>query len=157
MRLLWIIVTMLSCQHILAGSATSAEEKNQEVLKGEWRLVGWEDSGFRLRPGAAEDLTDFRIKAGEMTICGKGRDGEDTRDKATIKIDPSKSPKQIDLTVREGVRKGQVLRGVYLLKENKLFICINADGKDPTVRPKAFSTAPKDGNWLLTFEAVEKK
>src|SRR5688572_1606378 len=121
MWLVWVIAIALSSQ-------PAAEDR--EVLKGEWRLVGWEDSGQRLRPGAAEDLIDFRIKAGEMTICGKDRRGEDTRDKATIKIDPSKSPKQIDLTVRDGPRKGDVMPGIYVLKDNKIYICVNADGKD---------------------------
>jgi uncharacterized protein (TIGR03067 family) len=156
MRLLFALATILSYQAMACRFASAAENQDQEVVKGEWRLVGWEDSGKRAPEDSVKMIPDFRIKDGEMTIFGRDYLGRDTKDKASIKIDAGKSLKQIDLTVFDGPRKGQVLVGIYTIEKGKLLICVNADGEDRTVRPKEFHTAPKDGNWLLTFEAVPK-
>jgi uncharacterized protein (TIGR03067 family) len=157
MRLLFALATMLAYQSMACRFASGAENKDEEVFKGEWRLVGWEDSGKRAPEDSVKMIPGFRIKEGEMTIWGRDRMDNDTKDKAKIKIDPGKSPKQIDLTVVDGPRKGQVLVGIYTVEKGKLLICVNADGSDRTERPQQFSTRPGSGEWLLTFEPSKPK
>jgi uncharacterized protein (TIGR03067 family) len=127
---------------------------DEEVVKGEWQLVGWEDNRKKAPEGLLKELPDVRIKGGELTICGRDENRKETRERARLTLDPAKSPKEITLTVLDGPRKGTALAGIYVVKDGKWHICVNHDGG---VRPKEFVTRPNDNCWLLTFEPVAKK
>jgi uncharacterized protein (TIGR03067 family) len=63
------------------------------------------------------------------------------------RLDASKNPKQIDITVTRG--KGQtvgVMKGIYVLDEDELRLCLGEIGKD---RPAAFPEKPKPGEVLV--------
>jgi uncharacterized protein (TIGR03067 family) len=157
MRYLWIVATVVLSQIVASYPVLAVDNQDNEVVKGEWRLVGWEDSGKQAPTELVKTLTEFRIIKGEITICGKDYMGKETKDRANIITDSSKSPKQIDLTVVDGLRKGEVIRGIYMINNNKLHICLNAEGEDRMSRPKEFRTGPNEGTWLLTFETDKSK
>lgn len=90
-------------------TATPLFDRKLEDGIGEWRLVGWEDSGTRAPVELLKEVPEFRFKGAEITICGKDRMQKVTKERASIKTDPSKSPKQIDLTFLDGPRKDPTL------------------------------------------------
>ena len=85
---------------------------------------------------------------GAWAILQEGRVVE----RGSSKIDPTKSPKEIDLTVTEGNSKGKVIPGIYEVGENTRQVCIAEEGK---ARPTAFSSNPASGHILVVFERVK--
>ncbi len=77
----------------------------------------------------------------------------DVRLALTFAMDPSKSPRTIDLTVTEGPQKGQTLNGIYKLEGDMYTICRNAEPwKD---RPTQFATRPDSGLMLVVWKRVQ--
>src|SRR4051794_29481223 len=75
----------------LADNPTAVDLKE---LQGEWQAVELEAQG---KKAPAEDAAKFRlvIKGNEMTFLASDR-------KATFKLDPTQSPKAIDLVPLDG-------------------------------------------------------
>ena len=61
---------------------------------------------------------------------------EITQTAATFKLDSSKSPKAIDVTVTDGVGKGQTLKGIYESDGEDLKLCLT--GEPVEARPTEF-------------------
>ena len=63
------------------------------------------------------------------------------------RLDASKNPKQIDITVTKGNRESVgVIKGIYTLDDDELRLCLGEMGKD---RPAAFPDKPKPGDVLV--------
>lgn len=71
----------------------------------------------------------------------------------TQKIDPSKSPKTIDVTMIEGPNKGAVMLGIYEIVGDTLKACFDPLGKK---RPTEFKSAPGSQNFLNVHKRVNK-
>jgi uncharacterized protein (TIGR03067 family) len=73
--------------------------------------------------------------------------------KASFTIDPSKSPRQIDLKFLTGPDRGEVCPGIYQrgdLDENILWICMADPGLN-TGRPKSFSYKRGEGRSFMSL------
>jgi uncharacterized protein (TIGR03067 family) len=110
--------------------AVKAELKK---LEGTWTVEAVEINGNK--------LPDDQIKAQPMTFVFKGnqvtmRRGGEMLNVATVKLDPAKSPKTIDLAATEGQNQGKTLRAIYELKEDTLQIGHMPGGEEK--RPKDF-------------------
>jgi uncharacterized protein (TIGR03067 family) len=88
--------------------------------------------------GALLTLTGDKhtVKVGDDTIIG------------THKLDPTKSPKQIDTTDTEWPVKGKKL-GIYKLEQNQFTVCFAPPDKD---RPKEFTTKSGTGTILHVWK-----
>jgi uncharacterized protein (TIGR03067 family) len=124
-----------------AGDSKDDAKKDLDQMQGTWRRTSAQMNGQSL-PEEALKNTTLTIKGDEYTLEEKG--GE-TR-KGTFKLDPSKSPKQIDLMPAEGPNKGKTLPGIYELDGDTLRYCINLQGKD---RPTEFASKQGSGNALF--------
>jgi uncharacterized protein (TIGR03067 family) len=65
--------------------------------------------------------------------------GDEVIQAGTQKIDPSKSPKTIDVTMTEGLNKRAVMLGIYEIDGDTLKACFDPQGKQ---RPTKFKSAP---------------
>jgi uncharacterized protein (TIGR03067 family) len=93
------------------------------------------------------------VKGNEITWTSS--DGEVIRTSFTV--DPTKRPKQIDLTFLSGTHKGETCSGIYHrgdLDENILWVCI-ADPGSKTARPTTFSYQFGEGRSLLSLYPFE--
>jgi uncharacterized protein (TIGR03067 family) len=70
-------------------------------------------------------------------------------DKGTIKLDPSATPKTLDITGTEGPNKGKTILAIYEHDGDALRICYDLSGKS---RPGEFKTAPHTQLFLVTYE-----
>jgi uncharacterized protein (TIGR03067 family) len=70
-------------------------------------------------------------------------------DKGTLKLDPSKKPKSMDITGAEGPNKGKTIPAIYELKDDTLKICYDLSGK---ARPTEFMTAKDTKLFLVTYK-----
>jgi uncharacterized protein (TIGR03067 family) len=73
----------------------------------------------------------------------------DTTDRGTSRIDPTASPKTMDIAIIDGALKGRTLKGIYTLEGDTYKICFALDGKD---RPTEFVSEPGSGNIFWVFQ-----
>jgi uncharacterized protein (TIGR03067 family) len=141
----------------------SADDKPMErelaALKGTWAVVRARGPGGQEPP--KDELAGGRVTwtfkdGGKATFSLKveGKDAEHT-----YSIDPSRTPKEIDLTYvgPEAGLKGFKQFGIYKLEKDKLTLCLTGDPKATKEdRPKDFEV--KDGAGLvLEMERAAKK
>ena len=88
------------------------------------------------------------VKGASMTYTT----GDHSR-KATIAVDPSKSPRTIDVTLDDGPEKGMVAPGIYQIKGDELLVCGAQAGKD---RPTGFTAKAGAGWTLMALKRVKK-
>jgi uncharacterized protein (TIGR03067 family) len=133
----------------LAGLLPAADEGAQAELgklKGTWQAVSEEVDGRKARPMELEKT--FLVIEGDRYTQ---RLPDATR-KGTFKINPSKTPKQIDITQADGPDKGKTMLGIYELKGATLRYCVAAPGKD---RPREFTGKAGSGCRLFVSKRLE--
>ena len=131
---------------LAAGAFQRAEERVQraeEKLAGTWQVVSVEADGQAV---PAQQFRGLRMtfKAGKFTA----QKGQGDRQEGTYKLDPSKSPKQIDISRKDGPAAGRNQLAIYSLAGNTLKICSDNSDKD---RPDGFTTRGKEGRVLMTL------
>jgi uncharacterized protein (TIGR03067 family) len=126
---------------ILAASAavvliTAAAPREEDVkrdkagLKGGWSVAAFERNGKEFGVDEIKRL-EWTFGANSVTIKANNQERE-----STYTLDPSKEPKQIDLTY-----KGQVTLGIYELGTDRLRICLALEGAKK--RPTQFESKPR--------------
>ena len=113
-------VCFWDCVLVLGGRSaprTSDSQDDLEPLQGGWTMV------LVFRNG--EEVPADQAKSGELVI-----EDQDYRAKlggkrasATIKVDSSKSPKEIDFTYTDGPRTGKTVKGIFKIFGDDLTIC----------------------------------
>ena len=71
----------------------------------------------------------------------------------TQKIDPSKSPKTIDVTMSDGPNKGAVMLGIYEFDGETMKACFDPTGKK---RPTEFKSTPGSQNFVNVHKRVKE-
>jgi uncharacterized protein (TIGR03067 family) len=137
---------------VISIAAETAKEdeakKDLEKLQGTWTMAALEVDG-KLVP-------EEKLKSSTLTIKGDKyiiKVGEMTHE-TTIKIDPGKKPKEIDMTFLDGPNKDKTLKGIYEIDGDTFKMCrgLTAD-KD---RPSDFGTWPDTGMFLVTWKRQPK-
>ena len=127
-----------------AAQKEGADKTELEKFQGKWVPVSTTIDGKALD----EDEIKHRslvFKGEKMTLLYKDKE----RGTASLKIDPSKSPAQIDTTGEDGPRKGETLKGIYKIDGDTLTICV---GKD---RPTEFASKPGSGTQLFVHKRAK--
>ena len=135
----------------LASAADDADSKQLlKDLEGTYKMTAAEHLGGPAPAGFLESIELVTIKGNKLSITFKGEGGKVEEKMATILIDASKKPAQIDLKADEGEKKDHTVQGIVLLKNGTLKICWNdrADAK----RPADFKTSKDDKSMLLTLK-----
>jgi uncharacterized protein (TIGR03067 family) len=115
-----------------APKGKAAPEKSDlDRLQGTWFIVGLE-AGGKAQPekNYRGNAFTFARDKGDKAIL---REGGFPPIEYGLAVDPAKSPKAIDLSVR-----GMTVRGVYKLDGDDLTLCLSAGGE----RPGGFATRP---------------
>ena len=123
-------------------------EKEVRKFQGTWTIESSVTGGKELPPG---DLKGFLLiyEGDKHTL--KHRD--QVFQVGTQKIDPSKSPKTIDVTMTEGPNKGAVMLGIYEIDGDTLKVCFDPQGKK---RPTEFKSPPGSENFVNVHKRVKK-
>lgn len=70
-------------------------------------------------------------------------------DRGTVKVDPSKKPKEMDIIGTEGPNKGKTILAIYEMTDDTLRICYDLSGK---ARPSEFKTSKDTKLFLVTYK-----
>jgi uncharacterized protein (TIGR03067 family) len=65
------------------------------------------------------------------------------------KVDPTKSPKEIDATDTDGANKGKMMLGIYKLEKGVFTVYFAPSGKD---RPKEFASKTNPGELMHVWK-----
>ena len=138
---------------VSGGSDTPADDKvdlKKEISKfqGTWTFESSEAGGKQL---PADELKGFLVifEGNKHTV----KKGDEVIQVGTQKLDPSKSPKAIDVTMTEGPNKGAVMLGIYEFDGDTLKVCFDSQGKR---RPTEFRSAPGSANFVNVHKRVKK-
>src|SRR5207249_874334 len=98
---------LLSALCLIAADAPAEEAVKKELanFQGDWKLVSAERDG---KPDESFKGYHSIIKGNQLT----GKQGDMTMT-STIKIDPTRTPKTIDVTLVDGPDKGKTRLGIY--------------------------------------------
>jgi RNA polymerase sigma factor (sigma-70 family) len=134
---------------VLAVNAREAEpdkatdellKSDRFAIKGTWTLVSRESAGKK------ETIAEEDVKKGTSRLALGGDRFSMTENgitqEGTCKLNPDKTPKQIDLVIPQPDEVPQVvLKGIYTLEKDRLTICFNNPNRDYGLpRPGEFAT-----------------
>ncbi len=144
------ILLVLFTGLLLAADAPKADatKKDMELFQGTWTVYVVERDGM--------PVPEDEIKALRLTVQGNKRTlkvGDEVRAQSTFKLDASKSPKWIDVTLESGDMKGQTFHGIYEIDADTQKTCITLKGDE---RPKDFTSKEGSGHLLQIFKRIKK-
>ena len=132
---------------ILAGDKADLE-KEIGKFQGTWTFESSEAGGKALPAGELKGLI-LTFEGDKHTV----KKGDEVIQVGTQKLDSSKSPKTIDVTMTERVNKGAVMLGIYEIDGDTLKVCFDPQGKK---RPTEFKSAPGSANFVNVHKRVKK-
>lgn len=148
------LVTLLCTLGLTASGGTGARaddkadvEKELKKFQGTWTVESVEAGGKKLPADLFKGMTvtfegdKYSVKMGDMVIQA-----------ATLKLDPSPSPKTFDSKVTDGPNNGVIL-GIYEISGDTLKECFDPEGKK---RPTEFKTADGSQTTLVVLKRVKK-
>lgn len=121
---------------------TAAEELQR--FQGTWQIESWEEGG---KPPTAAELKKRGVFFGVNLFVFR-RDGK-VHQAGSVQLDPSKTPRTINLSVKDGEGKDGVMLGVYELTADTLKLCFDPKGQD---RPAGFQPDADSGFTLVTLK-----
>ena len=144
----WCTLALIavSFMHGVAAAEDDAAKKDLERLQGVWQCVSLEGGN-----GIPAD----KLKELQLTIKGNKASHPGSSDgkveEATLELDPSKTPKAIDMLPLTGSGDRKPLLGIYSIAGDIFKICGAKPGGD---RPTEFK-ASKDAS-LIVFERIKR-
>lgn len=132
---------------LLIGAVTlGAAEPDTEDSNGTWKPLSAEFAG---KPWPQKLLDSMKLILKDDNYTVLVREGSDI---GTVKCDPTKSPKTMDITGTKGPNEGKTFMTIYELKGDELRVCYDLSGKS---RPTEFATKPDTQLFLVTYRRVK--
>jgi uncharacterized protein (TIGR03067 family) len=144
------LILLVASFFLLAAADRKEDAVKKELakLQGTWTMAGLEVDG--------KPVPEDKLESSTLTIKGDKyciKVGDDTY-RCTIKIDPTKDPKQIDMTFLDGPNKDKTGKGIYVLEKDTFKICRALEpGKD---RPQNVGTWPDTGVFMVIWKRKAK-
>jgi uncharacterized protein (TIGR03067 family) len=139
----------LSACALLAPAAPEDDPAKGDLkrLQGGWKALSAEEGGV---PAPEKEARQMRLVfTGEKFAAYYG---PAVLLEGTVKLDPGKRPKAIDLVCSGGRLKGQTAPAIYELDGDGLKLCLGEPGGK---RPAGFKTA-KTGHHLVLYQREKK-
>jgi uncharacterized protein (TIGR03067 family) len=136
---------------LLADDAKPQQDVAFKPFDGAWKVVALEADG-KAEPEEAIKGMRCWFKGSEVQFADAD---EKSRERASVKLDSSKSPKQVDFVVLEGADKGKTIQGIFKFEKDRLVICLRDAEAAEKGRPKEFKTEANSGLGMMTLERVK--
>lgn len=153
MRRSWYLLSALVLCGFFCTVAADDTDKDKvtaedKKFEGTWAVTVMEANGQKIDKDNFADMT-FEFKGKKYWQ----KNGGTLMEAGTQDLDPSKTPKLMEINVIEGETKGQKQLAIYEIEGDKLKICAANHGDKE--RPAKFET--KEGTGQLYFELKRKK
>jgi uncharacterized protein (TIGR03067 family) len=134
-----------------ADDAKDSKKKDLDQLKGTWTAKSVEYNGENVLGNGIKELTVV-IDGDTLTI--KGQDPEvEKYPKAKLTIDPTTTPKIMDITITKGDEKDTKFETIYEVSKDEWKVCVKPTGKE---RPAKFESKGDSGDVLIVFKREKK-
>lgn len=133
---------VVSLVGVVGADDPTAVRDERKALDGSWSLVSADVGGQKL-PEAVTKTFTLVMKGDEYAVKSGGPD-----DTGTVKLDPSKQPKELDVVGVEGPNKGKTFPAIYDLDGDTLKVCYDLGGKK---RPAEFKAAPGTKQFMAVY------
>ena len=130
-----------------AAQNEGADKTELEKFQGKWVPVSTTIDGKALEEDEMKGRSTV-VKGEKLILLYKDQE----RGTASLKIDPSKSPAQIDTTAEDGPRQGGTSKGIYKFDGDTLTLCFVVGSKD---RPTEFASNPGSGALLFVHKRAK--
>jgi len=138
-----VILVLVSFTNVGRSEERATIDARAESIDGVWLPSSAELAG-KPWPEEFRKITRLTINGDQYTLTV----GQ-SPDKGTLKLDPSTTPKSLDIIGTEGPNKGKTILAIYQLQGDELKICYDLSGKS---RPADFKTAAKTKLFLVTYQ-----
>jgi len=135
---------------VAADDPKDVKKKELEKLQGTWIAATLEYNGNKVLGDTVKELK-IVIEGDTMTIKSEAPEVE-KYGKATLKIDPSTSPKIVDINITKGDEKGTTFEAIYELNKDEWKLCLKPFSKE---RPGKIDSKD-DGIVLIVFKREKK-
>jgi uncharacterized protein (TIGR03067 family) len=133
---------LLGIPLVSAGVAAGGDAKAElKKFEGAWVVESGKSNGRVLPEKEAQQMT-ATFAEGKATFSDGGK-----KEKGSIKLDPGKKPRHIDLTIGS-----DTFPGIYAFEGGKLKLCYDEGGK----RPTKFESPKGSKVSLLVLRRVKK-
>jgi uncharacterized protein (TIGR03067 family) len=145
-----MLVTLSALTLLVSSWADDKGDVEKELKKfhGAWTFASVEAGGQKMPIEQFEGMTvtftgdTYAVKKGDQVLqAGKQ------------KLDPSKSPRAIDVTITEGPNKGATMLGIYEIDGDTLKVCFDEEGKK---RPTQFKSPEGSQTFVNVHKRVKK-
>jgi uncharacterized protein (TIGR03067 family) len=123
--------------------------KELQKFKGTWRMSSKEVDGKKFSGEEIKDVIATSDGSGRVTV----RRGDKVIGEGTVKLDPTKKPKTINVTFTEGEYKGKTVLGIYEIESDAFQVCIVRPGGE---RPAEFSAQAGSGRTIVVYKREKK-
>jgi len=146
-----LLVVLAASLLLAADNPKDAKKKDLDRLQGTWTASSVEYNGDKVEADIVKNLKVV-IEGDKMTIKGDSTEVEKYK-KATIKIDPTTTPKIMDVTLTGGDDKGTTMEGIYEVEKDEWKLCVKPFQKE---RPTKFESKGDGGEVLAVFKREKK-
>jgi uncharacterized protein (TIGR03067 family) len=140
------LLVSLASLSLLSLVARGDATEDRKMMDGTWLPVTAEMAG--------EKFPDEVLKTMKLVIKGENYTVEvgNQTDEGTTKIDPDKTPKEIDIKGAKGPNEGKTLLAIYEIKGDSLRVCYDLSGQK---RPSEFATKAETQLFLVTYQRAK--
>jgi uncharacterized protein (TIGR03067 family) len=128
----------------------AAIKEDREKMEGNWTVASLVMNGTKVPEGELKKLKIIIAADGKWTVLNDG----ETIITTTTKIDPTKSPKTVDMKFVTGDLQGKSALGIYEVTDDTIKYCRAAPGKD---RPTDFSAKEGSEHILAVYQREKTK
>jgi uncharacterized protein (TIGR03067 family) len=140
------LICAVACTALADDKAEVEKEANK--FQGTWTIESSVSDGQALPAESLKGLVVI-FEGDKHTV----KNGDEVIQVGTQKIDPSKSPKTIDVTMTEGPSKGAVMLGIYEFDGDTMKACFDPSGKK---RPTEFKSEVGSGYFVNVHKRLKK-
>lgn len=130
---------------IVGQPAEDKVKKDLNAMQGTWDMVGLEVDGKDVpvdRLGSS-----LTVKGNDYVVAIK-----DKKIAVTIRLDPSKDPKEMDMIFNDGANKEKVHKAIYKVEKDMLTLCRGLNPENE--RPREFATWPNTGYFVVRWKKM---
>jgi uncharacterized protein (TIGR03067 family) len=125
----------IACVAFVAVVMTAVGGEKTLKVEGTWQVTAGISGGKKVPEDAVKKM-QVAIKAGKYSVT---RDTEEI-EAGTYKVDESKKPAHLDLTITKGEGEGKTQLGILKLEGDNMSVAFGEPGKE--FRPKDFEGGP---------------
>jgi uncharacterized protein (TIGR03067 family) len=142
----WTMLGVVALSFLASASEAKDDvaKKDLDKLAGKWVMSSLEIDGKEVPEDKLKGTT-LEIKGDKYTVKTK-----DETHEVTLKLDPNKNPKEIDMIFPNGNELPKVRKGIYEIGEDTFKICRGQ--ADDAERPREFGTWPNTGVFMVVWK-----